>query len=197
MYISARIYNLHYRTTHCSRTLGVLEAPRIAPRSLHGLRSVHPRRFRRPWQDKAALSRAPVPGTRRLQRFLACAYICPPLCPSRSRFVPFSVPPSPRPAGTHTRVPSGQPANARTSRPLQLSSVATMAPLRRWLGRVQACGPTMHMSQCGDAGVPFDVPPYLLPLDLRVKLHEARPVPYRKPSNIVRLIRSLHFVWET
>ncbi|EIW54765.1 uncharacterized protein TRAVEDRAFT_50902 [Trametes versicolor FP-101664 SS1] len=42
----------------------------------------------------------------------------------------------------------------------------------------------MHISQCGDAGVPFDVPPYLLPLDLRVKLHEARAAPYRKPSNI-------------
>ncbi|OJT11624.1 hypothetical protein TRAPUB_11852 [Trametes pubescens] len=67
-----------------------------------------------------------------------------------------------------------------------------MAPLRRWLGRVQACGPAAHINQCGDAGVPFDVPSYLLPLDLRVKLHEARAAPYHKPSNISATDKDAH-----
>ncbi|KAI0659925.1 hypothetical protein C8Q70DRAFT_982643 [Cubamyces menziesii] len=56
-----------------------------------------------------------------------------------------------------------------------------MPPLRQWLGRVKASRPG-HISDCGDAGEYDDVPPFLLPLDVRVKLYETRSTPRRRAS---------------
>ncbi|KAI0641399.1 hypothetical protein C8Q79DRAFT_1003719 [Trametes meyenii] len=59
-----------------------------------------------------------------------------------------------------------------------------MAPLREWLGRPKAGRTHAYINQRGDdAEVLADVPPFLLPLDLRVKLRarELRSSPYRKP----------------
>ncbi|KAI0765927.1 hypothetical protein BD413DRAFT_615458 [Trametes elegans] len=57
-----------------------------------------------------------------------------------------------------------------------------MAPLRQWLGRA----PAGHISGCSswDAGEYADIPPFLLPLELRLKLYETRAAPYHKPVDI-------------
>ncbi|KAI0667222.1 hypothetical protein C8Q78DRAFT_1071962 [Trametes maxima] len=62
-----------------------------------------------------------------------------------------------------------------------------MAPLREWLGRAKAGRQHAYINRRGDdAEVLADVPPFLLPLDLRVKLRarELRSPSYRKPLPI-------------
>ncbi|KAI0821825.1 hypothetical protein BC628DRAFT_1422250 [Trametes gibbosa] len=58
-----------------------------------------------------------------------------------------------------------------------------MAPLQRWLERVQTGAP-VHINHGVDVQDLVDVPPFLLPLDLRVKLYPARPTSYHKSSDV-------------
>ncbi|KAI0628642.1 hypothetical protein C8Q77DRAFT_360917 [Trametes polyzona] len=67
-----------------------------------------------------------------------------------------------------------------------------MAPLRRWLGRVQA-DPHAHISGCERTGEELsDVPPFLLPLDLRVKLHKTRTPRCPKSVDIISAHKDPH-----
>ncbi|KAJ2966576.1 hypothetical protein NUW54_g13765 [Trametes sanguinea] len=59
-----------------------------------------------------------------------------------------------------------------------------MAPLRGWLVRAKAGG-ARHISLCGDEQQPVDIPPFLLPLDLRVKLSDSHSAPRRASLHTV------------
>ncbi|OSD05061.1 hypothetical protein PYCCODRAFT_1281224 [Trametes coccinea BRFM310] len=68
--------------------------------------------------------------------------------------------------------------------------IVTMAPLRGWL-RAKAGGST-HISVCGDEHEPVDIPPFLLPLELRVKLSDSHSAPRRASSQTILTNKDLN-----